>query len=89
VHPVPEPATPEQVDEAVAAVSSELTWVVLGGLVRAQTSERTDLRDALGGTAEVAGQDVRFLSDQASRLPARLARWEDGRLAPLAAPGRP
>lgn len=85
---VSEAVTPEQVDEAVATVSAELTRVLLDGLQRAGSAERSDLREALpGARAEVAGRDVRFLGDQASRLPARLARWEDGRLTPLAAVG--
>ena len=82
--PVVEPAAPEQVDEAVATVSAELTRVLLDGLQRAASAERSDLREVLpGARGEVAGRDVRFLGDQASRLPVRLARWEDGRLVPV------
>ena len=78
------PLTPEQLDEAVATVSAELTRVLLDGLQRAAAAERSDLREALpGADAEVAGGRVRFLGDQASRLPARLAWWQDGRLTPL------
>jgi branched-chain amino acid transport system substrate-binding protein len=85
VHPsVRRPATPAQVDEAVTTLSSELTSVLLAGLRRSGTAERHDLRAALPGAGgQVAGHEVRFLGDQASRLPPRLARWEGGRLVPL------
>lgn len=89
VHPsVSAPAVPREVDAAVTTVSSELTRVLLDGLRRTQGLERPDLDAALGevGT-EVAGQQVRFLGDRASRLPVRLARWEGGRLVPLPAAG--
>jgi ABC-type branched-subunit amino acid transport system substrate-binding protein len=85
VHPLADgPATPEEVDDAVAVLSSELTRVLLDGLRRARAPERPELRAALAGaTAQVAGTDVRFDRDQASRLPVRLARWEDGLLRPF------
>ncbi len=84
LHPsVRAPATPLQVDAAVTTVSSEVTRLLLDGLRRAAAAERSDLRAALtGASGDVAGEQVR-LGDRTSRLPARLGRWEDGRLVPL------
>jgi len=84
VHPLEGPATPQQVDEAVTAVSAELTRVLLDGLARARATTRTELAAALtGATARVAGTDVRFGGDRASRPPVRLGRWKGGRLHPV------
>ena len=89
VHPsVRGRAVPREVDDAVTAVSSELTRVVLDGLRRTTAAERPALDAALAGVrTEVAGREVRFLGDRASRVPPRLGRWEGGRLVPLDAPG--
>ena len=76
---------PVDPDEAVAAVSAELTRVLLDGLQRAAAAQRREVSDALtGASGSVAGRTVRFLGDHASRVPVRLGRWEDGRLVPVA-----
>jgi ABC-type branched-subunit amino acid transport system substrate-binding protein len=81
-------AAPAAVDDAVAAVSTELTRVLLDGLRRTTTEQRPALDAALAGVrTQVAGRQVRFLGDRASRLPVRLGRWEGGRLVPLDAVG--
>ena len=90
VHPsTTAPARPPQLDAAVTELSTELTQVLLDGLRRTRAPERAELDAALAGVrTEVAGEQVRFLGDRASRLPVRLARWQDGRLVPLPSSGR-
>lgn len=80
VHPLPGQTG---ADDAVAAVASELTRVLLDGLRRASSPTRDGVNAGLAGaTGSVDGTPVRF-TDHASRVPHRLARWQGGALVPV------
>ena len=75
---------PAGADEAVTAVSAELTRVLLDGLRRAGDPTRDAVETALtSATGSVDGTVVRFAGDRSSRLPHRLAVWQDGELVPV------
>lgn len=77
---------PGGADDAVAAVAGDLTRVLLDGLRRASPPTRDGVSAGLAlATGTVDGTPVRFTADQVSRLPHRLARWQDGQLVPVPA----
>ena len=91
VHPLPAGARrgrarpgPGGADDAVAAVSGDLTRVLLDGLQKASSATRDGVNAGLAqATGSVDGTPVRFTADHASRVPHRLARWQDGELVPV------